>query len=77
MTRAGRQGWRPEAKRDKDVESSRPRATDREVSAVRSTDFLTGRGDRQGGRAAPLSLSPLMKPLYSAEHKVKGTLFNI
>ncbi|POZ33019.1 hypothetical protein C3709_11470 [Lelliottia aquatilis] len=45
MTRAGRQGWRPEAKRDRDVESSRPQAAGREVSAVRSTDFMEGRGD--------------------------------
>ena len=67
MTRAGRQGWRPEAKRDRtklpgailnnacvgpegasprdgtsNLESSRPQAAGREVSAVRSTDFSAG-----------------------------------
>jgi len=42
MTRAGRHGWWPEAKRDRDVELSRPQAGGREVSAVRSTDFVAG-----------------------------------
>jgi len=72
MTRAGRQGWRPEAKRDSDVESSRPRADGREVSVVRSTDFMAGRGDCKGGRVAPFARSQVVTRLYSAEHKVNG-----
>ncbi len=98
MTRAGRQGWRPEAKRDRtklpgailnsacagpegaspmdgtsNHESSRPQAAGRKVSAVRSTDFMAGRGDCKGGRVAPFARSQVVTRLYSAEHKVNGT----
>ncbi|MNP34804.1 hypothetical protein D3C76_1281110 [compost metagenome] len=73
MTRSGRQGWRPEAKRDRDVESSRPQAAGQEVSAVRSTDFMAGRGDCKGGRAVPFARSQVTNSLYSAEHEVNGT----
>jgi hypothetical protein len=42
-----------------DVESSRPQSGTREVSAVRSTDFLAGpRGLTRGARPLPLSRSP-------------------
>ncbi|MDP9769194.1 UNVERIFIED_ORG: hypothetical protein J2S99_002573 [Atlantibacter hermannii] len=42
-----------------DVESSRPQSGAREVSAVRSTDFLAGpRGLTRGARPLPLSRSP-------------------
>ena len=42
-----------------DVESSRPQSGTREVSAVRSTDFLAGpRGLIRGARPLPLSRSP-------------------
>ncbi len=52
-----RQGASP--RRGEQVESSRPQSGTREVSAVRSTDFLAGpRGLTRGARPLPLSRSP-------------------
>jgi len=48
-----------ESRRGEQAESSRPQSGTREVSAVRSTDFLAGpRGLIRGARPLPLSRSP-------------------
>ena len=56
-------------RRGEQVESSRPQSGTREVSAVRSTDFLAGpRGLTRGARPLPLSRSPHKRSMKLPTH---------
>ncbi|MDU1090738.1 MAG: hypothetical protein E7A42_13380, partial [Leclercia adecarboxylata] len=64
-------GWTPgmaaRGESRQDVELSRPQAAGREVSAVRSTDFVAGpRGLQRGRRQAPFARSP-QRGVHKAE----------